>query len=287
MESKMNRKSGGPRTPQGKARSKFNAVKHGLLSKCILLPGESAAEYKSLLNGMLDDFQPQGTLETVLVDNLATLFWRKHRLSLAEYAEISKKTEFSARDFVAKQHAEAWDCARATSVSGGSLKYLLNSFVVQDAKQMLEIMRDVLIPVGINIDNAELMKKLYGEDQDRGIPYGFRLFFELYAQNARLAAERGDHSAAAKCKQLIVELINSEIERLTHRGESLQAEDAERLAYESIAAIIPDQGVSDRLMRYETHLSREIDRILKWLERLQQRRKDQLVPPQIDVTINS
>src|ERR1700677_3602686 len=70
------RKSTGPRTPQGKQRSKLNALKHGLLSKVILLDGESQAEYASLLNALMDDWQPQGRTETFLVENLAVVMWR-------------------------------------------------------------------------------------------------------------------------------------------------------------------------------------------------------------------
>src|SRR5713226_3661792 len=100
----------GPRTPQGKEKSKLNALKHGLLSKAVLLKGESRAEYQALLNGLQDDLQPQGKLETVLVENLTALFWRKRRLFQAENAAISEKMEFTKRDFSLKRHMEAWDC---------------------------------------------------------------------------------------------------------------------------------------------------------------------------------
>jgi hypothetical protein len=86
-------KSTGPRTPQGKERSKFNARKHGLFSKAVLLQGESRAEYDALLNGLMEDFQPQGKLETVLVENLAILLWRKRRLLQVETARISNCIE--------------------------------------------------------------------------------------------------------------------------------------------------------------------------------------------------
>src|ERR1700686_1019502 len=43
-------KSTGPRTPHGKQRSKFNARKHGIFSKSVLLHDESRAEYDALLN---------------------------------------------------------------------------------------------------------------------------------------------------------------------------------------------------------------------------------------------
>jgi hypothetical protein len=38
-------------------------------------------------------------------------------------------------------------------------------------------------------------------------------------------------------------------------------------------------------MRYETHLSREIERILNRLERVQRMRGGQRLPPQIDVNV--
>ena len=48
---------------------------------------------------------------------------------------------------------------------------------------------------------------------------------------------------------------------------------------------VPSQEVCDHLVRYETHLSREIDRILNKHERLQRMRKGQPLPPQLDVRI--
>jgi hypothetical protein len=41
-----------------------------------------------------------------------------------------------------------------------------------------------------------------------------------------------------------------------------------------------------RLIRYEAHLSREIDRTLNRLERLQRMRKGQPLPPQLEVKIS-
>jgi hypothetical protein len=88
--SSLPRRAGGPRTPKGKERSKHNALKHGLFSKAVLLKDEPRDEYESLLNGLRDHLQPVGTLEILLVDRLATLFWRHRRLLIAEGAEIQK-----------------------------------------------------------------------------------------------------------------------------------------------------------------------------------------------------
>jgi hypothetical protein len=56
------RKSTGPRTLHGKQRSKYNALKHGISSRKLVLKNESRAEYDSLVKGMYEDIKPQGTL---------------------------------------------------------------------------------------------------------------------------------------------------------------------------------------------------------------------------------
>ena len=80
----------GPRTSHGKEQSKLNARKHGLLSRAVLLKGESRAEFASLHNGLRESLDPKGRLEVELVENPAVILWRKRRLLQAERAEVSK-----------------------------------------------------------------------------------------------------------------------------------------------------------------------------------------------------
>ena len=54
-------KSTGPRTPQGKQRSKYNALKHGIYSKAPLLKDESHARFQSLLHELQEYHQPEGS----------------------------------------------------------------------------------------------------------------------------------------------------------------------------------------------------------------------------------
>jgi len=69
-------RSTGPRTERGKQRSRHNALKHGIFSEAAVLKSESHAEFQSLLKGLRECLQPQGTLEEVLVEKLATILWR-------------------------------------------------------------------------------------------------------------------------------------------------------------------------------------------------------------------
>jgi len=77
-------KSTGPRTPSGKAQSRFNAVKHGLTAKLPVLSFESAADFEALRDGFLQDFAPQTTYQRYLVTQLATHAWRTLRCQQVE-----------------------------------------------------------------------------------------------------------------------------------------------------------------------------------------------------------
>lgn len=80
-------------------------------------------------------------------------------------------------------------------------------------------------------------------------------------------------------------MIDAEINHLAESEKTLEVFDQEKIKYKSLAAVIPCQEVSEHLLRYETHFSREIDRTLNQLERLQRIRKGQPLPPQLDVNI--
>jgi hypothetical protein len=263
-------KSTGPRTAQGKDRSKLNALKHGLLSKVILLKGESPTEYNSLLSELLDERQPQGKLETVLVENLAVVIWRIRRLFQAENAIIAEKIEFTERDFKAKRREEASVGLRTAIASGGLLSNMTNPDLVREAKELLlELRRSVL--AGNKVEGLSgMLMQLYGKDQGGVIPYLLRSRLETSVDPS----------------QIVAECIDSKIKCLTQLEKDLVADDPLRIEYKKSAAVIPCQEVLDLLMRYETHLSREIDRILNRLERLQRMRKGQPLPPQLEVKIS-
>ncbi len=281
-----NRKSTGPRTVQGKQRSKLNAVKYGLFSKSVLLEWESRAEFDSLLKGLQEHFQPQGTLEAALVENLAVLLWRKRRLLKAESAVISEKREFMLSDSLANQFVEAWDCSRAAVASGGMLRYSHNLVVVRTAKDMLVLIQQGIGKPGFEEDSL-VFKKLYGEDQDRGTPYGLRLYYEIVKTSAKESGERGDKTGEEMHRKKMRQMVDEEIGRLSKLEQILILEKCHRIERKSAAAIIPSQEVSDHLLRCEAHLSREFDRALNQLERVQRMRKGQPLAPRFDFNINN
>lgn len=74
-----NAKLGGVKTEEGKAVSKYNALKHGLLSKEVLLDDENAADLVSLSKKLRAEFLPESEIELVLVDRITANVWRLRR----------------------------------------------------------------------------------------------------------------------------------------------------------------------------------------------------------------
>ena len=64
--------------------TRFNALRHGVLSRYTVLPWENADEYRTLLASLVAEHSPLGPTEEHLVEELAGILWRKRRLRLAE-----------------------------------------------------------------------------------------------------------------------------------------------------------------------------------------------------------
>jgi hypothetical protein len=66
--------------------ARFNALRHGVLSRYTVLPWEDGEEYRALLEALAAEHSPQGPTEEHLVEEVAGIIWRKRRLRLAEGA---------------------------------------------------------------------------------------------------------------------------------------------------------------------------------------------------------
>jgi hypothetical protein len=82
-----NGKKGGVKTPEGKAITRYNALKHGFLSDKILMKGEKRAELEAMLQRLKSDLKPQSEVELLLVDRIVSNVWRLRRLLALEEKE--------------------------------------------------------------------------------------------------------------------------------------------------------------------------------------------------------
>jgi hypothetical protein len=284
----ISRRATGPRTVAGKKRSSRNALKSGIFSKVLLQRGGSLAEYEALVSGLMKDFHPQGTTEVSLVKDLAWVFWRKRRSLLAENAEIASTIGFKALDSDRAQAIEAWDQSRTGETSGGMLRDASNPFVLRDAAQILMTFRNLFEETGFRKgEDPWRLRKLYGLDHDGSAPSGIFRTYTVYEKiaTANQTASQND-SSPDELKKEMIGMLDKEIARLKCLEMMGQFAQENRQDYDALAALIPSQVAMDRFLRYEAHLSREFDRILNRLERVQRMRRGQAGPPTLKVEIN-
>ena len=95
--------STGPKTQEGKAAVRFNAFRHGLLARDVVLPGEDADGFEDLWNQVRADLAPVGPIEEFLVDRVVNAMWRLRRLGRAETALFHSRVQGLKADRLADQ----------------------------------------------------------------------------------------------------------------------------------------------------------------------------------------
>ena len=79
-------KSSGPRTAEGKAASRLNALKFGVYAKTPIIFDESPDDLAQLAAECHDEYRPATLTERSLVDTLSNIEWRHCRLRRSEAA---------------------------------------------------------------------------------------------------------------------------------------------------------------------------------------------------------
>ena len=92
-------KSTGPKTEEGKARSRANALKHGLTGAGIALPGEDAAAIEATFLQAHEEFAPTTLAGMRLVRDVAMLWVRQDRARQYEATALAAHARHAERDF--------------------------------------------------------------------------------------------------------------------------------------------------------------------------------------------
>ena len=85
-------KSTGPVTPEGKNRSRCNAVRHGLTAETVIATLEDAEDYQAFEATVIADYDAQSAVERELVLRLASVLWRVRRATGIETALFESAT---------------------------------------------------------------------------------------------------------------------------------------------------------------------------------------------------
>ncbi len=85
---------------------KYNALKHGLLAKEVVITVGEGAEDPEEFNVLLEDLKtqlaPAGTLEEMLTEKIAVAYWRLRRAYRYEVGLIRDELDNATDDFYGK-----------------------------------------------------------------------------------------------------------------------------------------------------------------------------------------
>ena len=158
---RQNAKLGGVKTDEGKAVSKYNALKHGLLCQEILLKDESEEALLELEKNMRSELKPKTEIERLLVDRIVANTWRLKRALKGEKEMIEHDIEDI---FVAvKNFGSALSCDFANHDSYGKFTRYEASLERGMYKALHELQRiqatrageKLPAPIAIDIDVAK------------------------------------------------------------------------------------------------------------------------------------
>jgi len=234
------RRATGPKTPEGKMRSKYNAVRHGIFTKVSIEAYESEKEFRRSREGLREAWQPIGIAEECKVDELAIQHWKLNRVHPAEKAEIEKTMKFLKEDVTRLREAELRKVDTASvAFDGGLLRYAHNPLVLRRCIDLLTDWREIFAEHGFVLEcDWNLLAQVYGWEQQKRptehLPFAYNFSADLLSRMQwKTEEDAGELETPPGWKEGLLKDIDAEIKELTERWKALQKEDAERLEYEA------------------------------------------------------
>jgi hypothetical protein len=237
--------------------TRFNALRHGVLSRYTVLPWEDLAEYKDLLEALVKEHFPQGPTEEHLVEEIAGIIWRKRRLRLAECASFRRSL------------------SKVTSPDGTTVRAALIHLDVEkkatiDTDEVAALHEDqVVINRAIETlksDKAHAYDKALGTLHD-----GMQKRWATLSKARELELLPFDTIGPAYTTDAhgLLQFLENEVDELESRQTELES--PELVRDQSLGeALSPD--LMDGLVRYEVHLDRKLERMVSMLIRLKELR---------------
>ena len=272
-------KSTGPRTARGREASRMNAFKHGILSRQVLVQGrvlqEDEAELEALHRRFWEQFQPEGPLEEMLLDQIVTAHWRLRRALTAESGEIALSVDRRQRGHSrGRSPAVQW---MEWTVLGDPVHAMQGSSIGSSILcDWLTGLREKVEAAG-SLPEAEVQKLAgrLGENECHLV----RPLKEFLQRQQADAASPEKHQAG------LLAFLDGQIRGFQLNLERRAVEEEYEAEASQAAAVLPSGEVLDKIMRYETKLERQMYRAMAQLERVQRMRSGEAVPAPLSVEV--
>jgi len=269
----------GPKTEAGKAIVSLNAVRHGALSRALIIPGiERQEDFDALYHGLVSDLAPEGEFEFNLVELIAVSLWKLRRIQRYEVQSISVGLERVEEDFL---HMNPWS-PKPHSVDDAEA----NLRKVQDSLAILRRLRsmpaDEPLPQGLATGLVDALA-----DDDDGL-----LDFSLPGLPRMTERDGFDkwtagllRQAAAAIAEQLDTTPDDRIDDVIAHAEDV-VEERERDLAEVIAKLdrmrrerlLPDDAKLQNVSRYEAHTSKQFYQAVHELEASKSRRRGESTP---------
>lgn len=246
---------------------------HGIFAKYAIATApflmENPVDYVALLESIRTQFSPSGILEDSLVQAIANIIWNAGRHARVQSANITARA-YEAMSAAARETEER-DCVQMHLRKPPTL----SSYTGRVTAEMVQAQIDLVLH--LNEEDSR-----YEEVEE----------FLAFVWKTRLAGpineSDDDHQPASEglageARAHLASLTDEDREGLEEAFESAMATTLramrEERAYDAAKeimlerALIPNEGELDRLMRYDSHLSRSLERKIELLLKLQAARK--------------
>jgi hypothetical protein len=291
---KKNAQKGGVKTSEGKAIVKFNALKHGLLSKEVVITigegAENPEEFNTLLNDLNAQLSPEGTLEAMLVEKITVAYWRLRRAYRFEMGLIRQELDTATDDFYnetgygdtkinktdqeidqeieqEKEELKNWTKYRSRLCNmrknGKSLK---DTYELNEPWEWLHDKNSHLLP---RDENGEIT--IWSSDE--------------LTKFLKVSASWTDKEVW----DALIEVCDEKVTEFTEEIVSLKKQkEKNKLNLQVIKKLgnVPSKEELDRLLRYEGAIERQLYKAMNQLERLQRMRAGDDVPEPVEVDVD-
>lgn len=290
---RKNAQKGGVKTPEGKAIVKYNALKHGLLAKEVVITtgdgAESQEEFNTLLEDLKAQLNPMGTLEEMLVEKVSVAYWRLRRVYRYEVGLIRQQLDNTIDSFYSETD---WGSRRENKTEHEIER------AIEDNKNGIKDWRK---------DKRDF-KKMHKEGKPLEEIYAWEDNWDWLQDRVRGSLmDEGIGDDSLEPKQLKDFLINKkgwneediwqaliEIcdERINHHEDAITGLEKERkrnqLKLQVIERLgnVPSKEELERLLRYEGAIERQFYKALNQLERVQRLRSGDKIPPPLEVDLD-
>jgi len=297
----VSRRGGGPRSREGKLRSRYNARKDGIFCSALIADRESIRDFEKLVNRLRESTAPVGALEESMVEKLAMLIWRHRRLLTAEAAHIALEVDSAARRHRGGRRTIREEVEQYGLVTAGYK--LENELALAMGSQLLEDLLQVIRRDGLEWErDRPVITYLYGPSfasddfgtqaeervliRTRRIPLVGRWARSYRRQSLLPEKKRNNARHNGRYQRKIVSRLKKEIKQMRGLAAMYFGCQLDISEWKEKSSLVPSPMHVERFLRYEATLDRAFARTLAQLERLQRMRLGWATLPPLELNVS-